>query len=146
MKRNGFTLVEVIAIVVVLAAIFAVSVPAISNVYDADEKKLYDNMVKDLCAAGKSYMYANMQLFPELSTIDSFIEIEIEDLISRGNYNEASTKIDELVNNKRNIEFSCLSVVSVFLPLETFIGQINIWSLISSIDISSFLVLDVHPL
>lgn len=85
MKRNGFTLVEVIAIVVILAAIFMISVPAISNVSNVDEKKLYNNMVKDLCAAGKSYMYANMHLFPELDVVDSSIQIAIEDLISYGN-------------------------------------------------------------
>ena len=114
MKRNGFTLVEVIAIVVVLAAIFAVSVPAISNVYDADEKKLYDNMVKDLCAAGKSYMYANMQLFPELSTIDSFIEIEIEDLISYGNVdkNLKNPKTGEKVKNS-SLKYTVLNDLSL---------------------------------
>lgn len=35
--------------------------------------------------------------------------LEIENLISQGNYNEASAKIDELVNNKRNIEIKILA-------------------------------------
>lgn len=35
--------------------------------------------------------------------------LEIEYLISQGNYNEASAKIDELVNNKRNIEIKILA-------------------------------------
>ena len=35
--------------------------------------------------------------------------LEIENLISQGNYNEASAKIDELVNNKSNIEIKILA-------------------------------------
>lgn len=85
MNSKGFTLVEVIAIIVILAGIFLVSFPAINNIAKNDEDKLYDNMVNDLCAAGKSYMYAHMQLFPELSTANSKIEIPVIDLINYGN-------------------------------------------------------------
>ena len=107
-------MVEVVAIVLELAAIFLVSVPAISNVSNADEKKLYDNMIKDLCAAGKSYMYANMQLFPELSTIDSLIEIKIEDLITYGNVDRdlKNPKTGEKVKNN-SLKYTVLNDLSL---------------------------------
>ena len=115
MKHNGFTLVEVVAIVVVLAAIFLVSVPAISNVSKEDEKKLYDTMVNDLCAAGKSYMYANMQSFPDPSTtVGDPITIKIKDLIAYGNVDKdlKNPKTGEKVENN-SLEYTVLSDFSL---------------------------------
>ena len=85
MNNRGFTLVEVIAIIVILIAIFLVSFPTIKNMVNVDEEKKYDNMVTDLCAAGKTYMYSNMDNFPELSIVGGKIEVKISDLIIYGN-------------------------------------------------------------
>lgn len=97
MNNRGFTLVEVIAIIVILIAIFLVSFPTIKNMVNVDEEKKYDNMVTDLCAAGKTYMYSNMDKFPTLSTIGSVIEININTLIKYGNVSKT------LVNPKSEL-------------------------------------------
>ena len=97
MNNRGFTLVEVIAIIVILIAIFLVSFPTIKNMVNVDEEKKYDNMVTDLCTAGKTYMYSNMDNFPTLSTIGSVIEININTLIEYGNVNKT------LVNPKSEL-------------------------------------------
>lgn len=85
MNTKGFTLVELVAIIVVLAAIFLVSFPNFLNSAKSNEEEKYKNMVDNLCLAGESYIYANIDEFQELSVIGSNIEIIIEELIVYGN-------------------------------------------------------------
>lgn len=85
MNNKAFTLIELVGIILVLAAIFLVSFPSLLNMAKADEEKEYNKMVEDLCLAGQSYIYANMDDFPELSIVDSTINIEIEELVGYGN-------------------------------------------------------------
>ena len=104
MNKKGFTLVEVVAIMVVLVGIFLVSFPTINNMMKSDEEKLYTNMVNDLCTAGKTYLYSNMDAYPELSVVDSELTINISNLINYGNVDndlknpktELSVKNDKL--------------------------------------------------
>jgi len=67
MNREGFTLIEIIAIVFILGIIFFVGFPTLSNLLTQEDKNKYENMVNDLCSAGKSYMYSNEDKFPTLS-------------------------------------------------------------------------------
>lgn len=85
MNRRGFTLVELVAIVVILATIFLVSFPTLKNMSTKDDKKRYDTIVEDICTAGKTYMYSNMDSFPNLSIIGEIIDLEVSKLIEYGN-------------------------------------------------------------
>lgn len=93
MNTRGFTLIELTAVIVVLAAIFLVSFPAFLNTSRADKEKEYDNMVDDLCMAGKAYIYSNMDDFKELSTIGSKINVSISDLITYGNVDKNTVNV-----------------------------------------------------
>ena len=85
MNSKGFTLIEVIAIMVILVGIFLVSFPVFSNMAKSEENNKYNNMINDLCTAGKTYIYSNMDNFSNLSTVGSQIDLEIEELIIYGN-------------------------------------------------------------
>ena len=100
MNNKGFTLIELVAVVLILATILLVSFPAFSNMAKADEEKKYDNMVKDLCFAGESYIYANIDDFKELLTPSSQISITIEELVAYGNIK------DNLTNPRTNTSVS----------------------------------------
>lgn len=97
MNTRGFTLIEIIAIMVVLVLIFMVSFPVLNNMAKIDEEKLYNNMVDNLCTSGKTYMYSNMDEYQELSTVNSKIVLKIEELISYGSVDK------NLVNPKTNL-------------------------------------------
>lgn len=84
MNNKGFTLVELTAIIVVLAAIFLVSFPNILNMDKTTQQDEYDAMVEDLCLAGESYIYTNMNKFEELIYPDNKINISVGDLIYYG--------------------------------------------------------------
>ena len=83
MNNRAFTLIELTAIIVVLVAIFLVSFPSLINMSKAEEEKKFDNMVDDLCTAGRQYIMNNKS-FKESIIVDNVINIEIKDLISYG--------------------------------------------------------------
>lgn len=114
MNTKGFTIIELIAIIVVLAAIFLVSFPSLLNTTKADKEKQYDIMVENVCLAGQSYIYSNMDKYPMLSTVGSTIEISISELIEN-NYvdkNEVNPKTDKLIKNN-SLTYTVLSDLSL---------------------------------
>lgn len=84
MKNKGFTLIELLGIVIVLAAIFLVSFPALMNLIKVDDDKKYENFTNNLCEAGKSYIYNNIEEYSELSIVGSEITIGVDELITYG--------------------------------------------------------------
>lgn len=97
MNNRGFTLVELIAIIVVFVAIFLVSFPALTNVTKSNENQKYDAMIKDLCIAGESYIHSNEE---ELILPNSKIYVNISSLIEYGNVNKdiINPKTNEIIN------------------------------------------------
>lgn len=85
MNNRGFTLIEITAIVVILVAIFLVSYPAYLSTAKVDKQKQYDDMVDNLCLAGETYIYSNLDMFSNISTVNEEIVLEIKTLISYGN-------------------------------------------------------------
>lgn len=81
MNNKGFTLIELVAIVLVIAAIFMVSFPNLLNLSKKDEEKKYNSMVESLCLAGKTYIYSNQKDFNDLIIPNNKIEIGISELI-----------------------------------------------------------------
>ncbi|MBR6690430.1 MAG: type II secretion system protein [Bacilli bacterium] len=110
MNNKGFTLIELTAIIVVLAAIFLVCFPNLLNISREDEEKKYDNMVDNLCLAGESYIYSNIDSFPELSTPNSLIKLNISTLIEYGNVKKNTTNpnTNKIVDNNF-LEYTVLS-------------------------------------
>lgn len=84
MNNKGFTLIELVAIVLVIAAIFLVSFPSLLNLSKKDEEKKYNSMVENLCLAGDSYIKNNEKNFKSEIIPNNRIEIEINELIIYG--------------------------------------------------------------
>ena len=98
---KGFTLIEVIAIMVVLVGIFLMSFPILTNMAKNDDERTYTNMVNNLCTAGKTYMYSNLDEFPTLSLKGSEIEIQVSELIVYGSVdkNVVNPKTESSIEN-----------------------------------------------
>lgn len=80
--QKGFTIIELTAVILILAIIFMVTYPNITGMTKKNKDEQYKNLVKDLCLAGKSYIYLNQDKYftPEAETII----IEVSDLIKNG--------------------------------------------------------------
>ena len=59
LKNKGFTLVELVAIIVILTTIFLVAVPTILNISKKAQNEKLKVIENVLCDAGKSYVYSN---------------------------------------------------------------------------------------
>ena len=87
MKKNkGFTMAEMLGVVVILSIILLIAVPSIINSLKSAEKQEYETFLDDLYLATESYVQHNYELFyPESGTgLDSVL---ISDLIDKGYLN-----------------------------------------------------------
>lgn len=83
-NKKGFTLVELIALLGVIAIILLLTAPSLINQIETTRKNNYDNFVSDLCLAAESYLNHNdVENFDNLES-GSTISINLVDLISAG--------------------------------------------------------------
>ena len=84
MNQKGFTFIELIAIVLVLAAICLVSFPTILNMAKKSDKNVYEEYKNTICLAAKTYVTNKDKI-----TDSTELEISIKDLVDL-NYIEGS--------------------------------------------------------
>lgn len=103
MNNKGFTLIELVAIVLVIAAVFLVSFPSLLNLSKKDEEKKYNSMVESLCLAGQTYIYNNEKDFKDMFIPNNEIEIEINELMVSGivKYDTTNPKTNKSVENDK---------------------------------------------
>ena len=63
--KKGFTLVEILAVFVVLGIISMITVPAIGNVIHMSKEKAYDKQIELIINASRSYMTNNSLELPD---------------------------------------------------------------------------------
>lgn len=59
MKKNAFTLVELLSVIAILGIIAMLVFPNLSSTNDEKKKQQYNAVVETIENAGKSYMYVN---------------------------------------------------------------------------------------
>ena len=81
MKNKGFTLIEVLAILVILAVIIMISFPIITSSINSSKKKAYNHQVKTIENAARTYMSQNDNLLPESG---EYVDVKVTDLKNEG--------------------------------------------------------------
>lgn len=81
-NKRGFTLVELLAVVTLLAAIILVSVPSIINVLRKSEEKDYKEFESAIKRAAELYVERNRDLYPELNNVGGTVNISTNTLIT----------------------------------------------------------------
>ena len=82
MKKKGFTLVELLAVLVVLAIISTIAFPIVSDVIDNSEEKAAEQQDKAILDAVKKWVVDNSNLLvqvdenDEMKNIDCYVTIE----------------------------------------------------------------------
>lgn len=85
MKNRGFTLIELIALLGIIAIMLLLSAPNLINQIDTTKKNNYDNFVSDLCLASEAYLnHSDVEGAQDLKNSGDSIEISVEDLIAAG--------------------------------------------------------------
>ena len=89
MHNNGFTLIEVLAVIIVLLLISLVSFPSIIKTIKNNQEEAYNTKVNDIILAAKSY-----------NSVNNVSEVPVSVLLSNGYLN--TKMIDPRDNTEMN--------------------------------------------
>lgn len=64
MKKQGFTLIEILGSIVILGLIAAIVYPTVNNVIRKSKEKAYETQKAEIIKAAKSYIIDNPELLP----------------------------------------------------------------------------------
>ena len=79
--KKGFTLVEVLAVVVILGLLVAIISPVVKNLLGDSEDALHDKQIDMIIKATQKHMVEHSELLPDENSVNS---ISISDLINEG--------------------------------------------------------------
>ena len=103
MKKNGFTLIEMIVILIFLSIITLMAVPNITNMIKKGEEDKYNLFLSDVFLATEAYLEKNKDDYPYLNVEGAETYIYMKDLVDE---KFVSTN---LVNPKYCVENECSS-------------------------------------
>lgn len=83
-KVKGFTLIEVLAVIAVMAAILLIAVPTITRQLSSIEEGKYNQFKQNLYLAAETYINSNRHSFPNLKTHNGSYCISVDTLIQSG--------------------------------------------------------------
>lgn len=81
MKRQGFTLVELVAVVVLISIIALMAIPYITNFVKKSEDDKYSAFLSDVYLATEAYIQKYKDDYPELNTQNGVAYIYMEELV-----------------------------------------------------------------
>lgn len=103
MSKKGFTLVELIGVIVILALLALLITPTVNKLLKEQKQKVYDAQMKIVLNAAKNYV-ADKQDTLDIS--DSGLALSVSDLYNNGYLNK-----DKVINPSTNKEFkNCVLV------------------------------------
>ena len=107
MKKSGFTLIELIGIIVIISLILLVAVPSINSVIEQGEENKKQEALNNIYMATENYLMANYDEYSSLDNIGASEYIYVMDLM-----NQQYMDIDEL-NPNDDESFDSKDVVKV---------------------------------
>lgn len=104
LNKKGFTLVELIATIVVLALVVSISAYAITNIINSAKEKNYELLIKNIKDASETYYQECKYKYSNNSGITCNDNVTLQDLVNYGYLKGNGTKDDkmEIVNPKNN--------------------------------------------
>ena len=84
MKKNGFTLIEVIVTVLLLSLLTIFIVPRVSTIISNNKDKVCDSIIISIEEAAKNYTYLNTGVVDNAIVNDTYFEITLLDLQKEG--------------------------------------------------------------
>ena len=82
MKKKGFTLVELLAVIVILSLILVIAVPSVNKYIKQSKEKAYNTQISTIIEAAQAYASTNPELLPNRENIS--VKITLGQLKSSG--------------------------------------------------------------
>ena len=81
MNKKGFTLVEVLAVIVLLGVLTAISLPTIRDYIDENKRTFNKQLENQLLLAGKEYFSKNKNLLPRIGYLEKYQDGESKNYV-----------------------------------------------------------------
>ena len=94
MKKNGFTLVELLGVIILIGVLSMLAVPIVRNLIKDSKKELYEEQIKQIEQGLKNWAHDNIFLLPEDNGV---VTLSLGQLAQSGHVNY---KIENPKNNK----------------------------------------------
>lgn len=138
MKNKAFTLVELLAIIVIMASMLLIILPSINGTIKNSEEKKKQETLNSIYMAAENYVMANYDEYSSLDDIGAVEYVYITDLISN-NYLSIDT-----VNPNNDLAFNNKDVVKVTKKEDgTFEYELIVAQIIYDVVINNFPYLEV---
>lgn len=110
-SRRGFTLIEIIGVIALLAVILLVAAPTIIKTLKSTEDSEYSTYVENITLAAETYLQRNRERYPQLEHIGGIVTITVGTLQEEGfvKKNLKNPKTDANVNEADYIEVTVQS-------------------------------------
>ena len=119
LNKKGFTLVELIATIVVLALVVSISAYAITNIINSAKEKNYELLIKNIKDASETYYQECKYKYSNNSGITCNDNVTLQDLVNYGYLKGNGTEDKKMenvnpkmkiVNPKNNIDIGECSI------------------------------------
>lgn len=74
-NKNGFTMIEVLAVVTILGIVSVIGVVAVSSMIKKGNENYYESQKKELITAAKSYLQKNQALYPRNAADTTIVKL-----------------------------------------------------------------------
>ena len=82
MKKKGFTLVELLAVIIILSLVLVIAVPSVNKYIKQSKEKAYDAQISTIIEAAQAYASTNLELLPNRENIS--VKVTLGQLKSAG--------------------------------------------------------------
>lgn len=79
--KKGFTLVELLGVISIMAVILLLSVPAVTNILKKATESEYYSFEENVFLATEAYLSSNKEKYPELREVDKLTYVTIDQLL-----------------------------------------------------------------
>lgn len=84
MKKNAFTLVELLAIIIILGIIMAIIIPEVVTTVKESKERTYQTNVETIKTATESYMNLSFKNYKSQFVSPGYVIITVDELIDEG--------------------------------------------------------------
>lgn len=113
-KKNGFTLIELIGIIVILGVLVAIGVPSLLKTLNNNKNKEYETFEKNLFLATESYIQNHQDSFDSLAEANGSAIVSIDALINSGLIKRS------MINPKTGEKINLEDFIKVTTIVDTF--------------------------
>jgi prepilin-type N-terminal cleavage/methylation domain-containing protein len=82
MNRKAFTLVELIAVIVVLGVLLSITTLAVTTYLNQTKETSFNSLVEAIESSTEMYVLDHSSQFPQLDIVGSNFDIEVNDLVT----------------------------------------------------------------